>query len=229
MHECIGHASGQINDGVETTDKTLKNYASTLEEARADLVALYYAIDPKLVEIGVAPSIEVGKAEYDSYMMNGLMTQLTRLKPGEQIEESHMRNRQLNAKWVYEKGKKENVVEYVKKDGKTYVRVNDYDKLRKLFGDLLREIQRIKSEGDFTAGKNLVENYGVKVDPKLHKEVLARYAKLNMKPYKGFIQPKLVPTMDGNRISDVKVEYPTSFFQQMMEYGKNYAYLPIKN
>jgi len=229
MHECIGHASGQINPGVETTDKTLKNYASTLEEARADLVALYYATDPKLVEIGVAPSIEVGKAEYDSYMMNGLMTQLTRLKPGEQIEESHMRNRQLNAKWVYEKGKADNVVEFVKKDGKTYVRVNDYDKLRKLFGDLLREIQRIKSEGDFAAGKALVENYGVKVDQQLHKEVLARYAKLNMKPYKGFIQPKLVPVMNGDKITDVKVEYPTSFFQQMMEYGSKYAYLPIKN
>jgi dipeptidyl-peptidase-3 len=229
MHECIGHASGQINPGVETTDKTLKNYASTLEEARADLVALYYAIDPKLVQLGVAPSVEVGKAEYDSYMMNGLMTQLTRLKPGDQIEESHMRNRQLNAKWVYEKGKAENVVEFVKKDGKTYVRVNDYNKLRKLFGDLLREIQRIKSEGDFKAGKDLVENYGVKVDQKLHKEVLARYAKLNVKPYRGFIQPKLIPVMDGNKITDVKVEYPTSFFQQMMEYGKNYAFLPVKN
>jgi len=229
MHECIGHASGKINDSVQTTDKTLKNYASTLEEARADLVALYYAIDPKLVEIGVAPNIEVGYAEYDSYMMNGLMTQLTRLKPGEQIEESHMRNRQLNAKWVYEKGKKDNVVEFVKRDGKTYVRVNNYNKLRILFGELLREIQRIKSEGDFNAGKNLVETYGVKVDPVLHKEVLQRYATLNVKPYRGFIQPKLVPVMNGDKISDVKIEYPTSFFQQMMEYGKNYSYLPVKN
>ncbi len=229
MHECIGHASGQINPGVETTDKTLKNYASTLEEARADLVALYYAIDQKLVDIGVAPSIEVGKAEYDNYMMNGLMTQLTRLKPGEQLEESHMRNRQLVAKWAYEKGKKDNVVEFVKKDGKTYVRVNDYEKLRTLFGELLREIQRIKSEGDFAAGKNLVENYGVKVDPVLHKEVLERFAKLNIKPYKGFIQPKLVPVMNGDQITDVRVEYPTSFYQQMMEYGKNYAFLPVKN
>src|SRR5690606_24304268 len=159
MHECIGHASGQINPGVETTDKTLKNYASCLEEARADLVGLYYAIDPKLVEIGVAPNTEVGKAEYDNYMMNGLITQLTRLKLGDNIEEAHMRNRQLVAKWVMEKGKAENVVEMLQKDGKTYVRINDYDKLRKLFGDLLREIQRIKSEGDYTAGKNLVENY----------------------------------------------------------------------
>ena len=140
-----------------------------------------------------------------------------------------MRNRQLNAKWVYEKGKAENVVEFVKRDGKTYVRVNDYEKLRKLFGELLREIQRIKSEGDFTAGKNLVETYGVKVDPALHKEVRERYAKLNMKPYKGFIQPKLVPVMEGGKITNVKIEYPTSFYQQMMEYGVNYAYLPIKN
>lgn len=229
MHECIGHASGQINPGVETTDKTLKNYASCLEEARADLVGLYYAVDPKLQEIGVAESKEVGMTEYDSYMMNGLMTQLTRLKLGDQIEEAHMRNRQLVARWAYEKGEAENVVAFVKKDGKTYVQVNDYDKLRKLFGELLREIQRIKSEGDFKAGKALVETYGVKVDPVLHKEVLARYAKLNIKPYRGFIQPRLVPVMDGDKISDVKVEYPESFFQQMMEYGKKYAFLPVKN
>lgn len=229
MHECIGHASGQINPGVETTDKTLKSYASTLEEARADLVGLYYAIDPKLVEIGVMPTTEVGKAEYDSYMMNGLMTQLVRLKLGDQLEEAHMRNRQLNAKWVYEKGKKDNVVEFVKKDGKTYVRVNDYNKLRTLFGELLREIQRIKSEGDYNAGKNLVETYGVKVDHALHKEVLERYAKLNIRPYKGFIQPKLVPVMNGDKITDVKVEYPVSFFKQMMEYGRNYSFLPVHN
>nr|HQE12849.1 hypothetical protein [Flavipsychrobacter sp.] len=229
MHECIGHASGQINPGVETTDKTLKNYASCLEEARADLVGLYYAIDPKLVEIGVAPSTEVGKAEYDNYMMNGLITQLTRLKLGDNIEEAHMRNRQLVAKWAFEKGKAEKVVELVKKEGKTYVHINDYDKLRKLFGDLLREIQRIKSEGDFTAGKNLVETYGVKVDQAIHKEVLARYAKLGIKPYRGFIQPRLTPVMKDNKIVDVKVAYPTSFYQQMIEFGKNYSYLPIKN
>ncbi len=229
MHECIGHASGQINPGVETTDKTLKNYASTLEEARADLVALYYAIDPKLVEIGVAPNIEVGMAEYDSYMMNGLMTQLTRLKPGEQLQEAHMRNRAVNARWAYEMGKKDNVVEFVKKDGKTYVRVNDYQKLRNLFGQLLREIQRIKSEGDYAAGKNLVETYGVKVDPVLHKEVLARYAKLGIKPYRGFIQPRLVPVNSDGKITDVRVEYPESFFSQMMEYADKYSYLPVKN
>ena len=208
---------------------TLKNYASCLEEARADLVALYYIMDKKLIEIGVMPSLEVGKAEYDSYLLNGLMTQLTRLKPGEQLEEAHMRNRQLIARWVYEKGKKDNVVEFVKKDGKTYVRINDYEKLRTLFGELLREIQRIKSEGDYNAGKNLVETYGVKVDPVLHAEVLKRFAKLNIKPYKGFIQPKLVPVMDGDKITDVKIEYPTSFYQQMMENGKQYSLLPIKN
>jgi len=229
MHECIGHASGQINPGVETPDKTLKNYASCLEEARADLVALYYILDPKLIEIGVMPTLDVGKSEYDSYMMNGLITQLTRLKPGEQLEEAHMRNRQLIAKWVLEKGKKDNVVEMIKKDGKTYVQINDYDKLRTLFGELLREIQRIKSEGDFNAGKNLVETYGVKVDPTLHKEVLERFSKLNVKPYKGFIQPKLVPVMKGDQIVDVKIEYPTSFYQQMIDYGKNYSLLPIKN
>lgn len=229
MHECIGHASGQINPGVETTDKTLKNYASTLEEARADLVALYYILDQKLVDIGVMPSLEVGMAEYDSYMMNGLMTQLTRLKPGDNLEESHMRNRQLNAKWVFEKGKKDNVVELIKKNGKTYVQINDYKKLRDLFGQLLREIQRIKSEGDFNGGKNLVESYGVKVDAALHKEVLGRYKKLNVKPYRGFIQPRLVPVMDGDKITDVKVEYPASFFAQMLEYGKKYSYLLVKN
>lgn len=229
MHECIGHASGQINSGVETTDKTLKTYASTLEEARADLVGLYYIMDPKLVEIGVMPSLEVGKAEYDSYMMNGLMTQLTRLQPGHDIEEAHMRNRALNAYWAYEKGKKDNVVEFIKRDGKTYVQVNDYEKLRQLFGELLREIQRIKSEGDYAAGKALVETYGVKVNESLHNEVLERYAKLNIKAYKGFIQPKLVPVMKNGKITDVKVEYPESFFKQMVEYGNKYSFLPVNN
>lgn len=229
MHECIGHASGQINPGVETTDKTLKNYASALEEARADLVGLYYVMDPKLIEIGVMPSLEVGKAEYDSYMLNGLMTQLTRIKLGDQIEEAHMRNRALNAYWAYEMGKKDNVVEFVKQNGKTYVRVNDYNKLRDLFGQLLREIQRVKSEGDYAAGRALIETYGVKVNPELHKEVLDRYAKLNVKPYRGFIQPRLIPVTKGGKITDVKVEYPASFYEQMMEYGKKYAFLPVEN
>ena len=229
MHECIGHASGQINPGVETPDKTLKNYSSCLEEARADLVALYYIPDQKLVSIGVAPSTEVGKAEYDSYMLNGLMTQLTRLKLGAQVEEAHMRNRQLIARWAYEKGKMNRVVEFIQKNDKTYVRINDYAQLRSLFGQLLREIQRIKSEGDYAAGKALVETYGVKVDSVLHKEVLERYARLNVKPYRGFIQPRLVPVMEGEKIIDIKIEYPTSFFAQMLEYGKNYSFLPIKN
>jgi dipeptidyl-peptidase-3 len=179
--------------------------------------------------MGVMPSLEVGKAEYDSYVMNGLMTQLTRLKLGDNIEEAHMRNRQLNAKWAYEMGKKENVIEFVKRDGKTYVQINDYNKLRKLFGDLLREIQRIKSEGDFKAGQALVENYGVKVDPVLHKEVLERYSTLGIKPYRGFIQPKLTASMGGEKASNINIEYPTSFFDQMMEYGKKYSFLGVEN
>ena len=229
MHECIGHASGQINPGVETTDKTLKNYASCLEEARADLVGLYYVNDQKLVDIGVMPNLDVAKAAYDNYMMNGMMTQLTRIKPGDQIEEAHMRNRALIAQWAYEKGRAEHVVEMIDRNGKTFIQVNDYTKLRKLFGELLKEIQRIKSEGDYEAGKNLVEHYGVKVDPKLHKEVLARFERLGIKPYRGFIQPKLVPVMNGKTITNVKVEYPDNFFTQMMEYGKKYGYLPVVN
>lgn len=229
MHECIGHASGQINPGIATPDKTLKNYASCLEEARADLVALYYIMDPKLVEIGVMPSLEVGKAEYYNYMMNGLMTQLVRLKLGDKIEEAHMRNRALNAYWVYEKGKKDQVVELIKKEGKTYVQINDYNKLRILFGELLKEIQRIKSEGDFNAGKNLVETYGVNVNPDLHKEVLERYATLNIKPYKGFIQPRLTAGMDGDKVKDIRIEFPTSFYDQMIEYARDYSLLPVKN
>lgn len=229
MHECIGHASGQINQGVETPDKTLKNYASCLEEARADLVGLYYIMDKKLIEIGVAESEEVGKAGYDQYMMNGLMTQLTRLKPGEKLEEAHMRNRQLNARWVFEKGKQDNVVELVKVNNKTYVRINDYNKLRNLFGQLLREIQRIKSEGDYKAATALVETYGVNVDPVLHKEIISRYATLGIKPYRGFIQPVLEPVLEGDKIIDVKVTYPTSFFQQMMDYKKKYSFLPTVN
>jgi dipeptidyl-peptidase-3 len=192
-------------------------------------VGLYYVNDKKLVEIGVMPSLDVAKAAYDNYMMNGLMTQLTRLKPGEQLEEAHMRNRALIAHWAYEKGKAEKVVEFVKRDGKTYVQVNNYDKLRVIFGMLLKEIQRIKSEGDYYAGKNLVENYGVKVDATLHKEILERFKKLGVKPYRGFIQPKLVPVMNGSDITDVKVEYPDNFYTQMMDFGKKYAFLPVVN
>lgn len=230
MHEVIGHASGQINPGIGDPSETLKNYANALEEGRADLVALYYILDKKLIDIGVMPSLDCGKAEYDNYITNGLMVQLARLKLGDDVEEAHMRNRQMIAKWAYEKGQKENVIEKKKTDdGRTYFVINDYDKLRALFGELLREIQRVKSEGDYEAGKNLIENYGVKVDQDIHKEVLERYSKLGIAPYQGFIQPKLVPVMDGDKIVDVKVEYPYDFVQQMLEFGKKYALLPAVN
>ena len=229
MHEVIGHASGKINPGIGDPDQTLKNYASTLEEARADLVALYYIYDPKLVEMGVMPSIEVGKTEYDGYIRNGLITQLTRLQLGENLEEAHMRNRQLNASWVYEKGKAENVIEMFKKDGKTYVKINNYEKLHELFGQLLKEIQRIKSEGDYAAATALVEGYGVKVDQDLLKEVKDRFEKLHVAAYKGFIQPKLVPIMKEGKIVDVKVEYPNDWLKDQLERGKNYGYLPNIN
>ncbi len=229
LHEVIGHASGQIEPGVQSPKQTLKNYASAIEEGRADLVALYYAIDPKLVAIGVTPSIETGKAEYDAYIRNGLMLQLRRIQPGDDIEEAHMRNRQMICKWVYEKGMKDNVIEKKIKDGKTYFVITDYQKLRDLFGQLLREVQRITSQGDFEAAKNLIETYGVKVDTALHREVLERYAKLHDAPYKGFINPKLVPVYDGDKLTDVKIEYPDDFTKEMMDYGKNDSFLPINN
>ncbi|TGE15846.1 dihydrofolate reductase [Hymenobacter elongatus] len=229
MHEVIGHASGQINAGVGTPKETLKSYASAIEEGRADLVALYYLMDTKLVTLGVVPSLEVGKAEYDNYIRGGLMSQLVRLPLGETVEEAHMRNRQMVAKWAYEKGKKDNVIEKVTRDGKTYFKVNDYQKLRGLFGQLLRELQRLTSEGDYAAAKNLIETYGVKVDPTLHKEVLERYQKLNIAPYAGFIQPRLVPVEEGGKIVDVKVEYPSDFAQQMLDYGRKYKFLPTYN
>jgi dipeptidyl-peptidase-3 len=229
MHEVIGHASGQINPGVGTPKQSLKNYASTIEEARADLVGLYYVMDQKLIDIGVMPNFEVGKAAYDRQIRNGLMTQLTRLALGDDIEEAHMRNRQLIAKWVYEKGLPEKVIEMKIKDGKTYIVINDYLKLRDLFGQLLKETQRITSEGDFKAAQELVENYGVKVDQALHKEVRERFDKLNIAPYGGFINPKLVPVMQGDKIVDVKVEYPADFTEQMMFYAKEYSLLPTYN
>jgi len=229
MHEVIGHASGQINPGVGTPDQTLKGYAGTLEEGRADLVALYYILDPKLVEIGVMPTLDVGKAAYDSYIMRGLMMQLFRIKAGQQIQEAHMRNRQLIAAWVFEKGQPDKVIERITRDGKTYFRINDYEKLRGLFGQLLHEIQRIKSEGDFEAGKNLVENYGVKADQALLAETHRRYAPLNIAPFMGFIQPRLVPVVKSGEITDVKLEYPTDFIGQMLEYGRDYAFLPLHN
>jgi dipeptidyl-peptidase-3 len=229
MHEVIGHASGKLEPGVATPDITLKNYQNALEEARADLVALYYITDQKLVDIGVMPSIDCGKAEYDSYLLNGLMLQLNRVDIGKSIEEAHMRNRQLVSKWVLEKGKKDNVVELVKRGGKTYVQINDYAKLRVLFGDLLKEIQRIKSQGDFAAGQALVENYGVKIDAEIHKEVKERFSKLTVSAYKGFIQPKLIPVVEGGKFVDVKIEYPSSFSEQMLEYADRYSFLPNVN
>ncbi len=228
LHECLGHGSGQLAEGVRGDE--LKNYGSTLEEARADLFALYYMNDPKMVELGVIPTLDVAKAEYNNYMMNGLMTQLTRIEPGKNIEEAHMRNRALIAGWVYEQGKADRVVELVNENGKTYVVVNDYDKLRTLFGKLLREIQRIKSEGDFEAGKQLVETYGVKVDPTLHKEVLERYAALDIAPYSGFVNPQYTPVLDADgKIVDVKIDYPTDYVQQMLTYSSDYSFLPNRN
>lgn len=229
MHEVIGHASGKIESGVGQPHETLKNYASALEEGRADLVALYYLLDPKLVELGVMSSLEYGKAAYDEYITRGLMIQLARIKPGKDIEEAHMRNRKFISEWCFEKGRAENVIEKKVENGKTYFIINDYDKLRRLFGDLLRELQRIKSQGDFKAGSTIVETYGVKIDPALHKEVLERYKKLKIAPYAGFIQPKLVPIFSNDSIIDVKIEYPANFTEQMLEYGKNYSFLPAYN
>lgn len=229
MHEVIGHASGQIEKGIGQPHETLKNYASTLEEGRADLVALYYLLDKKLVELGVMPSLNYGKASYDEYITKGLIIQLSRIKLGNDIEEAHMRNRQMVAKWAYEHGKEQNVIEKKVENGRTFFVINDYEKLRVLFGELLRELQRIKSKGDYLAGKNLVENYGVKVDLTLHNEVLNRYKKLEMAPYQGFIQPKLIPILENGKIKDVKVEYPKNFLNQMLEYGKTYNFLPVEN
>ena len=228
LHECLGHGSGQLLPGVD--QDALKAYGSTIEEARADLFGLYYLPDAKMVELGLTPDAEAYKAEYYTYMMNGLMTQLVRIEPGNNVEEAHMRNRQLIARWAFENGKADNVVELVKKDGKTYVKVNDYEKLRALFGKLLGEIQRIKSEGDFNAARNLVETYAVKVDPELHKEVLARYEKLHLAPYKGFVNPVYTPVTDkdGN-ITDVKISYEEGYAEQMLRYSKEYANLPYRN
>ena len=228
LHEILGHGSGQLLPGVDPD--ALKAYGSTIEEARADLFGLYYLADPKLVELGITPDAEAFKAEYYRYMMNGLMTQLTRIEPGKSVEEAHMRNRQLIARWAYEKGKADKVVEFKERDGKTFVVVNDYAKLRNLFGQLLAEIQRVKSEGDFNGAKNLVENFGVKVDPKLHSEVLTRYKALNLKPYKGFINPvfELVKDKDG-KITDVKISYKENYVEQMLRYSKEFSVLPTYN
>jgi len=229
LHEVIGHGSGIIKPGVGDPSETLKSYASTLEEARADLVALYYCYDQKLVNLGVMPNLKVGRSEYDRYIRNGLLTQLVRLEIGKNLEESHMRNRQLIAKWCFEKGQPENVIEKKIKNGKTYFVINDYQKLRKLFGELLKEIQRIKSEGDYEAGKALVEYYGVKVDYALHKEVKERWKKLNIAPYAAFINPQLTPVMKDGKIVDVKISFPSDFTSQMLYYAKEHSFLPTIN
>jgi dipeptidyl-peptidase-3 len=226
LHEVVGHASGQLNPGVGTPKETLKSYASTLEEGRADLVGLYFLMDQKLVDLGLIESLEVGKEEYDGYIRNGMMLQLRRLNIGDDIEEAHMRNRQLVAAWAYEKGQADNVIEKKVENGKTYFIVNDYMKLRDIFGQLLSEIQRIKSEGDYEAGRALVENYGVKVDQAIHAEVLERSAKIKSAPYGGFINPVLAPvTGENGEITDVNVEYPDDFTTQMMWYAENYSFL----
>lgn len=225
LHECLGHASGRLLPGVDPD--ALKAHGSTLEEARADLFALYYLGDKKLLELGLLDNPDAYKAEYYKYMLNGLMTQLMRIEPGKDVEEAHMRNRQLIAKWVYEKGKADNVVELVKKDGKTYVKINDYEALRNLFGQLLGEIQRIKSEGDYAAGAALVETYGVKVDQDLHKEVLDRYSKLNIPPYRGFVNPIYTAVRDANgEITDVTLDYTEDYIPQMLRYSRTYSTLP---
>jgi dipeptidyl-peptidase III len=226
LHECIGHASGKLAEG--TDPNALKNYASPLEEARADLFALYFIPDKKITDLGLLPGREAAEAEYDSYLRNGLLTQLVRIKPGKDIEEAHMRCRSVISHWVYLNGKNENVVQLFNLDGKTFVRINDYDKLRNLFGKLLREIQRIKSEGDYASGKKLIEDYGVKVDDYLHSEILDRYNKLNLAPYTGFVNPVLSPVYDADgAISDIVVGYTNDYLGQMMDYGKNYSFLAV--
>ena len=228
LHECLGHASGQLLEG--TDPNALGAYSSTLEEARADIFALYYLADPKLIELGLLTDPEAYKAEYYKYIMNGLMTQLVRILPGDDIEEAHMRNRQLIARWVYEKGKADNVVAFEKRDGKTFVVINDYVKLRSLFAELLAELQRIKSEGDFEAGRKLVEDYGVKVDRALHDEVLARYARLNLAPYKGFVNPVMKEVRNAaGEVTDVTLDYTEDYPAQMMRYSKDYSFLPTYN
>ena len=223
LHECLGHGSGQLLPGVSTT--AMGEYASALEEARADLFGLYYTADPRMVELGIMPDMDAYKAEYSSYIRNGLFTQFTRVELGRPNTEAHMQNRKLIAEWCYEKGASENVIEKKVRDGKTYFVVNDYEKLRGLFAELLAEIQRIKSEGDYKAGKALIEKYAVNIDPELHREVKARYEALNLKPYGGFINPEIVPVKKGGKIVDYKVQYPDDFLGQQLEYGKKYGSL----
>ncbi len=222
LHECLGHGSGRLLPGVDPD--ALKAHGSTLEETRADLFALYYLADPKLLELGLLDNPDAYKAEYYKYILNGLMTQLMRIEPGKDVEEAHMRNRKLISEWAYEHGRKDNVIEMVDIDGKTFIKINDYKRLRELFGELLGEIQRIKSEGDYEAGRDLVEKYAVKVDPKLHKEVLDRYAHLNIAPYKGFVNPVYTPVFDADgNITDVTIDYTETYIPQMLRYSRDYS------
>lgn len=222
LHECLGHGSGRLLPGVDPD--ALKAHGSTLEETRADLFALYYLADPKLLELGLLDNPDAYKAEYYKYILNGMMTQLMRIEPGKDVEEAHMRNRKLIAEWAYEHGRKDNVIEMVDIDGKTFIKINDYPRLRELFGELLGEIQRIKSEGDYEAGRDLVEKYAVKVDPKLHKEVLDRYAHLNIAPYKGFVNPVYTPVFDNDgNITDVTIDYSETYIPQMLRYSRDYS------
>ncbi len=227
LHECLGHGSGQLAEGV--TGSELKSYGATLEECRADLFGLYYLADPQMVELGLVPNGDVAKAQYASYIMNGMMTQLSRIELGKDVEQTHMRNRKLIGEWCYERGKADNVIEWIESEGKSYVVVNDFDKLRELFGELLYEIQRIKSEGDYEAGRALVEKYGIKIDYDLHRELLERYAALNIEPYGGFINPDYRLVEKGGEIVDVEVVYNSSYVDQMMNYSKNYSKLPNIN
>ena len=227
LHECLGHGSGQLAEGIKGGE--LKSYTSTLEETRADLFGLYYLGDPKMVEIGLIPSLDVAKAQYADYIMNGMMTQFARIELGKNVEEAHMRNRKLIAEWCYEMGKKDNVIEWVKQDGKSYIVVNDFDALRRLFGELLKEVQRIKSTGDYEAGRKLVEDYAVKIDYDLHKEVLERYAKLGIEPYSGFVNPDYELVEQDGKIVDVKLVYKTDFTEQMLHYSKDWSFLPSLN
>ena len=226
MHECLGHAAGQLLPG--TSPDAMKNYHSALEEARADLFALYYIMDPKLLELGLVPTMDVGMAEYDNYIRNGYLTQLVRIQPGKNIEQAHMRGRKLIATWCYEHGKEQKIIELVENDGKTYIRVNDYEGLRKLFGELLNRIQAIKSQGDYEGGKALVETYAVKVDAKLHNEMLERYKKLGIAPYSGFINPLLKPEYQADTLADIKIFYPEDFTEQMLSYSTDFSYLPVR-
>lgn len=227
LHECLGHGSGKLLPGVSS--EALRNYHSPLEETRADLFALYYILDPKIVELGLIPSEDAAKTLYLSYIRNGMMTQLRRIEPGKNIEQAHMRNRQLISKWCYEKGQAENVIELVKKDEKTYIKINDYQRLRQLFGELLKEVQRIKSEGDYEAGKILVETYGVKVDKELHQEVIERFKKLDLAAYSGFINPVYNVKKENGEIVEVQISYDEDYTNQMLRYSKDYSFLPVVN